>query len=142
MSVAAPLKRKADEATNDSSPVEKKTKTASITSFFGPPKPVAGAQSASSGKPGAVTSTAKKFDKEAWIAKLTPEQKELLKLEIDTLHDSWLPYLADELTSSSFLELKRFIKKERESGAKIFPPAEDVYSWYVWPYDLRFLHSY
>lgn len=72
----------------------------------------------------------KPFDKEAWIAKLTAEQKELLQLEIDTLHDSWLAHLADEITSKEFLNLKKFLKSEIESGQKIFPPLEDVYSWY------------
>lgn len=65
------------------------------------------------------------------MAKLTDEQKELLKLEIDTLHESWLAALKDEVVSKEFLELKRFLKKEIESGKKVFPPMEDVYSWYV-----------
>ncbi len=104
----------------------------SITSFFGAPKTTsstAGSTNASSSS----TSTVK-FDKEKWVAKLTPEQRELLQLEIDTLHESWLAQLTDEVLSSSFLELKRFLKKEREEGKKIFPPAEDIYSWY-------FIHS-
>jgi len=57
----------------------------------------------------------------------------LLKLEIDTLHESWLGALKDELTKPEFLELKRFLKKEAESGKTIFPPSADVYSWYVYP---------
>jgi hypothetical protein len=65
---------------------------------------------------------------------LTAEQKELLKLEIDTLHESWLKELKDEVTSAGFLELKRFLKRERESGKKILPKEEDVYSWFVCPY--------
>jgi uracil-DNA glycosylase len=55
----------------------------------------------------------------------------LLALEIGTLHESWLKELKDEVTSSSFLNLKRFLKAEHEAGKKIFPPAEDVYSWYI-----------
>jgi uracil-DNA glycosylase len=74
-----------------------------------------------------------KFNKEAWVAKLTDEQKELLKLEIDTLHESWLAVLKDEVVTKEFLDLKRFLKQEIASGKKIFPPMEDVYSWYVFP---------
>jgi uracil-DNA glycosylase len=95
----------------------------SITSFFKAPK---GASTES--KPDSASS---KFDKEAWVAKLTDEQKQLLKLEIDTLHESWLGHLKDELTKPEFLELKRFLKREAESGKTIFPPSGDVYSWCV-----------
>jgi len=72
-----------------------------------------------------------KFDKEAWVAKLTDEQKELLQLEIDTLHESWLAHLKDEVKTPEFLNLKRFLQKEIASGKKVFPPLEDVYSWFV-----------
>jgi uracil-DNA glycosylase len=61
-----------------------------------------------------------------------------LKLEIDTLHESWLGQLKDEVTSPEFLSLKRFLKAELASGKKIFPPMEDVYSWYI---HLRCMHS-
>ncbi len=74
---------------------------------------------------------APKFDKEKWIEKLTPEQKDLLALEIQSLDESWLAQLKDEVVSRDFLELKRFLKSEHEAGKKIFPPAADVYSWYV-----------
>lgn len=111
------LKRKAADAASDAT---KKTKVnGSITSFFGAPKP----------KEGTVATA--KFDKDAWIAKLNDEQKELLKLEIDTLHDSWLPHLKDVLLSPTFLELKRFLKKELDKGETVYPPMKDVYSWYV-----------
>lgn len=65
------------------------------------------------------------------MASLTPEQKDLLQLEIDTLDESWLAHLKDEVVSPEFLNLKRFLKKEKDSGAKIFPPEEDIYSWLV-----------
>jgi len=108
------LKRKAADAATDAA---KKTKpNGSITSFFGAPKPKVGA-------------TAATFDKDAWVSKLSDEQKELLKLEIDTLHDSWLPHLKDVLVSPDFLELKRFLKKEVASGQTLYPPMQDVYSW-------------
>jgi uracil-DNA glycosylase len=97
----------------------------SITSFFGQPKPAADA--ASKGVQGSTVTA--KFDKAAWIAKLSDEQRELLKLEIDTLHESWLAHLKDEVTTPEFLDLKRFLKKEIDSGKKVFPPMEDVYSW-------------
>ncbi|KAF2267672.1 uracil-DNA glycosylase [Lojkania enalia] len=114
------LKRKAAEA----APEAKKVKpNASITSFFGAPKPKPGA-------PASATSTAAaNFNKEEWVAKLTDEQKDLLKLEIDTLHESWLPHLKDVLVSPQFLELKRFLKKELASGKTVYPPMKDVYSW-------------
>ncbi|KAJ5668788.1 hypothetical protein N7462_009858 [Penicillium macrosclerotiorum] len=64
-----------------------------------------------------------------WVSSLTPEQKELLQLEIGTLDESWLAHLKDELITSEFLNLKRFLKKEKDSKAKIFPPEDDVYSW-------------
>lgn len=79
----------------------------------------------------ASASSGTKFNKAEWVKKLTPEQEELLALEIETLHESWLAQLKDEIVSKEFLDLKRFLKKEHDSGKKIFPPAPDVYSWYV-----------
>lgn len=70
-----------------------------------------------------------KFDKEAWVGKLSDEQRQLLQLEIQTLDDSWLLHLKDTITSKPFLDLKRFLKSEEEAKQKIFPPPEDVYSW-------------
>jgi uracil-DNA glycosylase len=108
------LKRKAAEAATTA---KKAKPNSSITSFFGAPK---------------VTSKAEKdFSKDEWVASLNAEQKELLKLEIDTLHDSWLPHLKDVLVSDQFLNLKRFLKKELETGKTVYPPMQDVYSWYV-----------
>lgn len=107
------LKRKAAELASDA---KKPKGNGSITSFFGAPKV----------KPKADIA---EFDKEVWISKLTADQKDLLKLEIDTLHDSWLPHLKDVLLSPQFLELKRFLKKELGSGKTVYPPMQDVYSW-------------
>ncbi|KAF2851257.1 uracil-DNA glycosylase [Plenodomus tracheiphilus IPT5] len=113
------LKRKAAAAAADAS---KKPKTnGSITAFFGAPKPNPNSP--------AKTGAAAKFDRDAWIAGLDGEQKELLQLELDTLHESWLPHLKDVLVNPQFLELKRFLKKELSSGKTVFPPMEDVYSW-------------
>lgn len=71
-----------------------------------------------------------KFDKEKWVASLNDEQKKLLKLEIDTLDPSWLAVLKDDIVTPGFLDLKRFLNREIESKQKIYPPMEDVYSWY------------
>lgn len=95
---------------------KKPKQNASITSFFGAPKVKAA-----------------RFDKGKWVAGLTPEQKELLQLEIDTLDESWLAHLKDEIVTKEFLDLKRFLKKQQDSGVKVFPPPEDIYSWYEVP---------
>lgn len=125
--VSPALKRKADISA--SSPAEsKKPKGGSITSFFGAPKPKPGnTQSGNASSPPRPTS----FNKEKWVASLKPEQKELLQLEIDTLDESWLAHLKDEIVTPEFLNLKRFLKKEKDAKAKVFPPEEDVYSWYL-----------
>lgn len=127
------LKRKAVDLAADAAKKPKADK--SITSFFGAPKSNAAPSSINPDRP-ANRATAEetkpiKFDKEAWVAKLDAEQKELLKLEIETLHDSWLGVLKDEVTSKEFLGLKRFLKRELETGKKVFPPPEDIYSWFV-----------
>ncbi|KAM0335291.1 hypothetical protein ACHAQA_000336 [Verticillium albo-atrum] len=119
------LKRKAGETPSAASDAKKPKQNGSITSFFGAPKPVPGAaKAATAPEPPAV-----KFDKAKWVAGLTPEQKDLLKLEIETLHESWLALLKEEVTSKEFLDLKRFLNRETEMGRKWFPPKEDVYSW-------------
>ncbi|KAK8074756.1 uracil-DNA glycosylase [Apiospora hydei] len=122
------LKRKAAAATD----ANKKSKpNASITSFFGAPKPAAtnGASSSSAAGASAPEPPALKFDKAKWVASLTPEQKKLLQLEIDTLDVSWLAHLKDEITSKEFLDLKQFLDREKTQGKKVFPPPEDIYSW-------------
>lgn len=122
------LKRKAtDIATAE---VKKPKANSSITSFFGPPKPNPTASGSDAAKAQS-QSASTPFDKEKWVNSLTDEQKQLLRLEIGTLHESWLAVLKDEITSKEFLNLKRFLKSEVESGKKVFPPSEDVYSWYT-----------
>jgi uracil-DNA glycosylase len=127
------LKRKAaDTPTNDS---KKPKANGSITSFFGPPK-TAAASTKAAGTASEKTEPpvpAVKWDKEAWVKKLTDEQKELLKLEIDTLDETWLKELREEVCSKEFLELKKFLQREKDQGKKVFPPLEDVYSWFVSP---------
>lgn len=113
------LKRKAGASVGNDS--KKPKADGNIASFFGAaPKP-AGKASA----PAPVT----RFDKDKWVASLKPEQKELLQLEIDTLDESWLAHLKDELVSKEFLDLKRFLDREITSGRKVFPPRDDIYSW-------------
>lgn len=132
------LKRKASTLPTGSDSKKPKA-NGSITSFFGPPKTVLTTQKPTGTSTSSVPSSpapatpVSKFDKEAWAKKLTNEQRELLKLEIETLHESWLKELKDEIVSDSFLELKRFLKREVDSGKKVFPPMEDVYSWFVPP---------
>ena len=128
------LKRKAADIAAEAA--KKPKADSSITSFFGQPKAKLTTKTGNdpaqpTSSPTASATEPIKFDKDAWVAKLTAEQKELLKLEIDTLHESWLAALKDEVTSREFLELKRFLKKEAEAGQKIFPPSADVYSWYA-----------
>lgn len=115
------VKRKAADAATDAS--KKPKMNGSITAFFGAPK--------SSLNSPAKSASATKFDRHAWVSKLTEEQKDLLQLELDTLHESWLPHLKDVLVTPQFLELKRFLKKELSSGKTVFPPMKDVYSWYA-----------
>lgn len=126
------LKRKATDVAVEAA--KKPKANGSITSFFGQPKPNPPSSSTNpsepTSSPTAPATAPTKFDKDAWIAKLSPEQKQLLKLEIETLHESWLAVLKDEITSSQFLDLKKFLKSEVEGGKKVFPPSEDVYSWY------------
>jgi uracil-DNA glycosylase len=132
------LKRKAEsQALTDA---KKPKANGSITSFFGPPKIVSTTTKVAGTTIETVEAPPVKFDKEKWVEKLTDDQKDLLKLEIETLHESWLAQLKDEVTSKEFLELKRFLKKEIDSGKKIFPPLEDVYSWHASLLHLRQIH--
>ena len=116
------LKRKADGQAG--AEVKKPKQDASIMSFFGGGTPKA--QGASGDQP-----AASKFDKQKWVSRLTEEQRELLDLEISTLHESWLSVLKDELVTREFLELKRFLQRETQAGRHWYPPQKDVYSWYV-----------
>lgn len=108
----ATLKRKAAPAP---APDAKKPKSGTLTSFFTKSEPAAAA--------------APRFNKDKWVAGLSEEQRQLLKLEIDTMDESWLAVLKDEIVTKEFLELKRFLEKEDKAGRKVFPPKEDIYSW-------------
>jgi uracil-DNA glycosylase len=127
----ATLKRKAD-ATSSAADLKKPKKDSSLTSFFGVPKVTNSTTSSASlsSSNGAIPEApAPKFDKNKWVSTLTAEQKQLLKLEIDTLDPSWLVHLKEELVSREFLELKRFLQREIDTGKKIFPPFAEIYSW-------------
>lgn len=108
----------------------KKSKNTSIMSFFGAPKAGAGAAGAGGTSAGGAPEPAgPKFDKKRWAEKLTDEQRELLKLEIDTLDESWLALLKDDIVSKEFLDLKRFLNREAAANKTVFPPKQDIYSW-------------
>ena len=125
--MSSSLKRKASGSGASSPEVKKPKANGNIASFFGAaPKP--GQTAAGTSSPSAATTTTK-FDKDKWVASLTPEQRSLLKLEIDTMHESWLGLLKDDITTKEFLDLKTFLDRETAAGKKWFPPKEDVYSW-------------
>lgn len=109
------LKRKA--APGAGPDAKKPKQNGTLTSFFTAPKGAAAAP------------PAPKFNKEKWAAGLSDEQRQLLKLEIDTMDESWLSVLKDEIVTKEFLELKRFLDREDKAGKKVFPPKEDIYSW-------------
>lgn len=124
----ATLKRKA-ELTAAANDPKKPKKDSSLTSFFGPPKVISSSTNGVSSTPPEAQGAAPKFDKEKWVATLSKEQKDLLKLEIDTLDPTWLSHLKEEITKPGFLDLKRFLKREVDAGKTVFPPPEDIYSW-------------
>lgn len=127
---SAGVKRGADHLPGSVTDSKKSKSNGSITAFFGAPKTTTALKATGDGAGSASDGPISNFNKDKWVSGLTAEQKELLKLEIDTLHESWLAHLKDELLTKEFLALKRFLKKEIDSGEKIFPPLEDVYSWY------------
>ena len=118
-------KRDANHLTAPAADSKKPKANGSITSFFGVPK----TKSNDLKSPTALSSSSN-FNKQKWVASLTPEQKELLQLEIDTLDESWLAQLKEEVVKPEFLALKRFLQQEKQSGAKVFPPEDEIYSWY------------
>ncbi|KAK7205581.1 uracil-DNA glycosylase-like protein [Myxozyma melibiosi] len=113
-------------------------KTRPLTAFFKPATAKAevsfsssstSSSSTSSTPPSTPSTTPTPFDREKWSASLTPEQRDLLDLEINTMHPSWLAALHKELTQPYFLSLKKFLLSEDTSHQKILPPARDVYAW-------------
>lgn len=128
--MSSSLKRKATGSGASSPEVKKPKANGNIASFFGAvPKPAQTAAGTSSASAAAAATPPTKFDKDKWVAGLTTEQRTLLKLEIDTMHESWLGLLKDDITTKEFLDLKKFLDRETAAGKKWFPPKEDVYSW-------------
>lgn len=68
-----------------------------------------------------------KFNKQEWIDSLSEEQRQLLSLEIHTMHISWLAVLHKELTKPYFLKLKKFLHSQKNKT--VFPPPGHIYSW-------------
>lgn len=67
------------------------------------------------------------FNKQEWVNSLASEERQLLTLEISTMHISWLAALHKELTKPYFLKLKRFLRSQ--SGKTVFPPPGHIYAW-------------
>ncbi|KAF8455521.1 uracil-DNA glycosylase-like protein [Terfezia claveryi] len=105
-------KRKAPATTEDTP-----KKTRAITSFF-VAKDGGGGKSADGN-----------FDTDAWAETLTDEQRRLLKLELETMHVSWLGALKEVLVTEQFLGLKKFLEDEKKAGKTIYPAEQDIYSW-------------
>ncbi|KAL8277547.1 hypothetical protein RQP46_009979 [Phenoliferia psychrophenolica] len=65
----------------------------------------------------------------------TVSDRDLLGLEAETMDESWLALLQDELRKEYFLKLKAFLWTEGVRGAgdskkgKVFPAAGDIYAW-------------
>ncbi|OLL24844.1 Uracil-DNA glycosylase, partial [Neolecta irregularis DAH-3] len=98
----------------------KKLKQGNLSGFF----------KSGSSSPAATKSTkASRWNKHEWVQGLTEDQKVLLKLEIDTLHESWLAELHGDLTKDYFLQLKRFLSSEKQSKNTVYPQDADIYSW-------------
>lgn len=141
------LKRKSEGPLASGDGNKKAKVNSSITSFFGAPKSSPGAPASSPSSSANVNANANANDtaplswnKDKWVASLTLEQKKHLQLEIQTLDPSWLQHLREEITSPEFINLKKFLENEVKAGKKVFPPRNDVYSWYV--YSFTFLPTY
>ena len=91
-------------------------KSRAITSFF-------------QGTGGRATAPVIKFDKDAWAKTLTESQKRLLRLELETMHVSWLAELKDVLVTPQFLSLKEFLEREKKEKRIVYPAEADIYSW-------------
>lgn len=99
-----------------------------ITDSFAKAAPKVASASAASAT-AANTFTPANFEKSAWIDSLKPEVKDLLEVEIDNIHPSWLPHVHKEVTKPTFLSLKKYLAGEYKKNINIFPPKQDIYSW-------------
>lgn len=136
-------KRKATEAAAAASAKKPKV-NGTITNFF--TKPAASAKKtttasttagdiSSDGAPNSITdvhqtsTSTSTWNKDAWVKTLTPQNRALLELEIKTMDVTWLRELKDELVSTHFINLKKFLQSEKDTGQKVYPAEEDIYSW-------------
>lgn len=67
------------------------------------------------------------FNKKEWVDSLSTEHRQLLALEINTMHITWLAYLHKEFTKPYFLKLKKFLRSQ--ANKTVFPPPGHIYSW-------------
>ncbi|RGB42076.1 uracil-DNA glycosylase-like protein, partial [Rhizophagus diaphanus] len=66
---------------------------------------------------------------ETLLDKIKDENKELLSLEIKTMNSEWLKGLSDVIQKPYFIELKKYLQREKDNNKKIFPPEPEIYSW-------------
>lgn len=78
---------------------------------------------------GLALAPARQLDVPAAPRPLTEEEERLFALELMHLPDSWLRHLRAEFSKAYFRQLKEFLRGEGQKNAKIFPPAELIYSW-------------
>ncbi|KAF9046882.1 uracil-DNA glycosylase [Hymenopellis radicata] len=97
---------------------------------------------ASSSKPtlpvklGATKLNAIPFSLSAFQDSLSESERALLQLECESMGNSWLKLLKDEIKKPYFVQLKKFLWDEGVRGVsdsllppKVYPPAKDIYSW-------------
>lgn len=101
---------------------EGRKKSRAITSFFS-------GTGGGSGGGGTATTPVINFDKDAWAKTLTESQRRLLRLELETMHVSWLAELKDVLITPQFLSLKEFLEREKKDKRTVYPAEADIYSW-------------
>ncbi|CDS13047.1 hypothetical protein LRAMOSA05231 [Lichtheimia ramosa] len=121
----------ADKNSNNKRPLEDKnestakkpaTRQASLLSMFKPKVVVEKDVQAL----GVKTSTRKPID---LFPDMDDAMKELLDLELTTMQYDWFKALKPEFTKPYFIQLKKFLKAEKEAKKTIFPPAPQIYSW-------------
>ncbi|KAK0468599.1 uracil-DNA glycosylase-like protein [Armillaria novae-zelandiae] len=76
------------------------------------------------------------FSMSGFQESMTDEQRDLLRLECESMGKSWLKLLRDEIKKPYFLSLKQFLWEEGLKGIhdtplplRVYPPPKDIYSW-------------
>ncbi|KAF8920227.1 uracil-DNA glycosylase-like protein [Mucidula mucida] len=76
------------------------------------------------------------FSLSAFQDSLSESERALLQLECESMGNSWLKLLKDEIKKPYFVQLKKFLWDEGVRGVsdsllppKVYPPAKDIYSW-------------